>query len=180
MVLLRLTALCLGARKGPEPSGFRDGLEELSRSFDPNPIRRALHESLDIWNSLMARIIAHLDMDAFFAAVEERDHPELHGAPIVVGAGPRAGRGRGVVSTANYKAREYGIHSAMPISRAWRASENATRQGKPAVVFLQVNMSRYKEVSAHIMAVLRRFVPLVQQAGVDEAYLDLTFIEGLP
>jgi DNA polymerase IV (archaeal DinB-like DNA polymerase) len=126
----------------------------------------------------MARIIAHLDMDAFFAAVEERDHPQLRGAPIVVGADPRAGRGRGVVSTANYKAREYGIHSAMPISRAWRASETARRQGKPAVVFLRVRMGRYREVSDHIVAILRRFMPLVQRASVDEAYFDLTFTDS--
>ena len=75
----------------------------------------------------MARIIAHLDMDAFFAAVEELDQPELRGAPVVVGADPRGGTGRGVVSTANYRAREYGIHSAMPIAWAWRSSETARR-----------------------------------------------------
>ena len=121
------------------------------------------------------RIIAHLDMDAFFAAVEERDHPKLRNTPIVVGADPREGKGRGVVSTANYKARAYGIHSAMPISRAWRASQAAQRQGKPAVVFLRVNMKRYVEVSANIMAILRRLVQIVEQASVDEAYLDLTF-----
>ena len=73
------------------------------------------------------RIIGHLDMDAFFAAIEERDHPELKGRPLVVGADPAGGRGRGVVSTANYPARAYGIHSAMPISTAWRLAEAARR-----------------------------------------------------
>ena len=67
----------------------------------------------------MIRIIGHLDMDAFFAAAEEREHEWLRGKPIVVGADPKEGKGRGVVSTANYKAREYGIRSALPISKAW-------------------------------------------------------------
>lgn len=82
------------------------------------------------------RIIAHLDMDAFYAAIEERDHPELKGLPLVVGADPDLGKGRGVVSTANYAARQYGIHSALPISQAWRFSERAKSQGRPAAVFL--------------------------------------------
>jgi DNA polymerase IV (DinB-like DNA polymerase) len=120
-------------------------------------------------------IIAHLDMDAFFAAVEERDHPELKGLPVVVGADPAAGKGRGVVSTANYAARAYGIHSAMPISRAWKLSEAAKRKGKPGVVFLKPNFARYQEVSDRIMAIVRRHVPLVEAAGIDEAYMDLSF-----
>ena len=74
------------------------------------------------------RLIAHLDMDAFYAAVEERDHPELRGHPIVTGADPKAGQGRGVVTTANYAARKYGIRSALPISRAWRLAEAARRR----------------------------------------------------
>jgi DNA polymerase IV (DinB-like DNA polymerase) len=78
-------------------------------------------------------------MDAFFAAIEERDNLQLRGLPIVVGADPRGGKGRGVVSTANYRAREYGIQSAMPISQAWRFSEAARRRGKPPAVFLGVN-----------------------------------------
>ena len=66
------------------------------------------------------RIIVHIDMDAFYAAVEERQNPALRGVPVVVGADPKEGLGRGVVTTANYKARRFGIHSALPISRAWR------------------------------------------------------------
>lgn len=124
------------------------------------------------------RIVGHLDMDAFFAAVEERDNPRLTGLPIVVGADPRGGKGRGVVSTANYKAREYGIHSALPISRAWRLSESARKQGNPPVTFLPVRMERYAEVSAHIMETLRRFVFLVEQASIDEAYFDLSSCES--
>ena len=124
------------------------------------------------------RIVGHLDMDAFFAAVEERDNLRLSGLPIVVGADPRGGKGRGVVSTANYKAREYGIHSALPISKAWRLSEVAKKQGKPPVTFLPVRMQRYAEVSAHVMETLRRFVFLVEQASIDEAYFDLSSCES--
>lgn len=121
------------------------------------------------------RIIGHLDMDAFFAAVEELDHPELRGLPLVVGADPARGRGRGVVSTANYLARRYGIHSAMPITRAWRASEAAKRRGEPPVVFVRPHFRRYEEISRRIMAILRRYSPLVEEGGIDEAYFDLSF-----
>ena len=75
------------------------------------------------------RIIGHLDMDAFFAAIEERDHPELKGRPLVVGADPAGGQGRGVVSTANYPARVYGIHSAMPISTGLAAGRSRPAPG---------------------------------------------------
>lgn len=123
----------------------------------------------------MKRIIGHLDMDAFFAAIEERDKPRIKGKPIVVGADPAGGRGRGVVSTANYKAREYGIHSAMPISTAWRLAEEARRRGEPPTVFMDGNFARYGEVSNRIMAIIRAHVPLLEEASVDEAYLDLSF-----
>ncbi len=119
------------------------------------------------------RIVGHLDMDAFFAAVEERDRPRLRGAPIVVGADPEDGRGRGVVSTANYAARNYGIHSAMPISEAWRRSEKARGEGKPAAVFIEPNFKKYSAESGRVMEILRRFTPLVEQASVDEAYFEL-------
>lgn len=121
------------------------------------------------------RIIGHLDMDAFFASVEERDNPQFRGLPIAVGADPIGGKGRGVISTANYKAREYGIHSALPISMAWRLSEEARHAEKPAVVFLPVNFSRYAEVSEKIMDIIRKFSSIVEEASVDEAYFDLSF-----
>jgi nucleotidyltransferase/DNA polymerase involved in DNA repair len=121
------------------------------------------------------RLIGHLDMDAFFAAIEERDRPELKGRPVVVGADPAGGKGRGVVATANYPARQYGIHSALPISQAWKASEAARRRGMPAAVFVRGRHRRYSEVSGRIMAILHRFAPLVEEASIDEAYFDLSF-----
>jgi len=121
------------------------------------------------------RIIGHLDMDAFFAAIEERDHPELKGRPLVVGADPAGDLGRGVVSTANYPARAYGIHSAMPISTAWRLAEAARRRGRPATVFVPGSHRKYGQVSARIMAILHQFAPVVEGAGIDEAYFDLSF-----
>jgi nucleotidyltransferase/DNA polymerase involved in DNA repair len=121
------------------------------------------------------RIIAHLDMDAFFAAVEERDNPRLKGLPIAVGADPRQGQGRGVVATANYKARVYGLRSALPISQAWRLSEAARRQAKPPVVFLTPRFDRYLEASVKIVSVVRSHVPQIERAGLDEMYLDLSF-----
>src|SRR3989338_1828137 len=95
--------------------------------------------------------------------------------PVVVGADPRGGKGRGVVSTANYSAREYGIHSAQPISVAWGLSETAKRQGKPAAIFMGVNMAKYASVSGKVMAMIQKHIPQVEQAGIDEAYGDLSF-----
>ncbi|MDP2598275.1 MAG: DNA polymerase IV [Candidatus Liptonbacteria bacterium] len=124
------------------------------------------------------RIIAHLDMDAFFASIEERDNPRLKGKPIVVGADPQDGRGRGVVSTANYAARAYGIRSALPISTAWRYSEIARRQGKAPAVFVEVNFKKYEEVSARVMDIVRKYSEAVEEASVDEAYVDLSFTDS--
>ncbi|KKW18437.1 MAG: polymerase IV protein [Candidatus Adlerbacteria bacterium GW2011_GWC1_50_9] len=125
------------------------------------------------YNKTIMRIIAHIDMDAFFAAVEERDHEWLRGKPIVVGADPREGRGRGVVSTANYKAREYGIRSALPISKAWELSEAAKRKGLEPAVFLFTNFAEYEKTSARIMKILKTFSNVVEQASIDEAYFEI-------
>jgi DNA polymerase IV (DinB-like DNA polymerase) len=119
------------------------------------------------------RIIGHLDMDAFFAAVEERDHEWLQGKPIVVGADPKDGKGRGVVSTANYKAREYGIHSAMPISRAWELSETAKKKGFEPAVFLFTDFHAYGTTSERIMEIIRGFSPKIEPASIDEAYFEI-------
>lgn len=121
------------------------------------------------------RIIAHFDMDAFFASIEERDNPRFKGMPVVVGADPRDGKGRGVVSTANYRAREYGIHSAQAISVAWRLSEAAKKEGKPAAIFMGVGMEKYVNVSRKVMAAIQKHIPKVEEAGIDEAYGDLSF-----
>lgn len=114
-------------------------------------------------------------MDAFFASIEERDNARFAGLPIVVGADPEGGKGRGVVSTANYKAREYGIRSALPISKAWEYSEKARREGKTPAIFLGVNMRRYAEVSEHIMTIVEQYSKEFEQASVDEMYFDLSY-----
>jgi nucleotidyltransferase/DNA polymerase involved in DNA repair len=109
------------------------------------------------------KTILHIDMDAFFAAVEMHDHPELKGLPVVIGSPPDK---RGVVSTCSYEARKFGIHSAMPSRTAF--------QRCPHAVFLPVNMKRYHEVSQQIMEIFRRFTPLVEPLSCDEAFLDVT------
>ena len=113
-------------------------------------------------------------MDAFYAAVEERRNPDLRGRPIVVGADPKAGAGRGVVTTASYAARKYGIRSAMPITRAWRLAEAARRRGEPEAVFLRGDRAVYREVSGRIMAIAARGADAFEEASIDEAFLDLS------
>jgi DNA polymerase-4 len=108
------------------------------------------------------RVILHLDMDAFFAAIEQHDRPELRGKPVVIGA---AADRRGVVSTASYEARKFGIHSAMPSRTAYRLC--------PEAVFVQPRMERYAEVSSQVMAILNDFSPDMEPVSVDEAFLDL-------
>jgi DNA polymerase IV (DinB-like DNA polymerase) len=120
------------------------------------------------------RIIVHLDMDAFYAAVEERRDPALRGRPLVVGADPKGGAGRGVVTTASYAARKYGIRSALPISRAWRLAEAARRRGEPETVFVRGDHALYREVSRRIMAIAARGGDAFEAASIDEAYLDLS------
>jgi len=112
------------------------------------------------------RIIFHVDMDQFFAAVEEREHPEYRGKPVIIGADPKEGSGRGVVSTCNYEARKYGVKSGIPIARAWRLC--------PDAVYLPVNYRLYQKVSATIMTILRKYADKFEQWGLDEAFLDVT------
>ncbi len=119
----------------------------------------------------MQRTILHVDMDAFYASVEQRDNPEFRGKPVIVGAAPRLGRGRGVVSAASYEARKYGIHSAQPISRAYRLC--------PFGIFLPVRGRRYVQVSRNIMDIFQSFTPQVQAVSLDEAFLDMTGCERL-
>lgn len=107
-------------------------------------------------------------MDAFYAAIEQRDRPELRGRPVIVGASPT---GRGVVSAASYEARRFGVHSAMPIGRAARLC--------PQGAFLRVDMRKYQRVSVEVMGILADFSPLVEPVSVDEAFVDLTGTESL-
>jgi DNA polymerase-4 len=109
------------------------------------------------------RKFIHVDMDAFFAAVEQRDKPELKGKPVIVGGDPQS---RSVVSTCSYEARKFGIHSAMPTAQAKRLC--------PQGIFLHPNFEKYSEASRHVMAILRTYTPLVEQVSLDEAYLDVT------
>jgi len=112
------------------------------------------------------RYIVHADMDAFFAAIEQRDNPRLKGKPVVIGADPKKGKGRGVVSTCSYEARRFGIHSAMPISYAYRRC--------PHAVFLPVDMAKYYNVSQQIYNIFTDFTPDVEPISIDEAFLDIT------
>ncbi|MEQ8636484.1 DNA polymerase IV [Gimesia maris] len=109
------------------------------------------------------RTILHVDMDAFYASIEERDHPELQGQPIIVGG--RAEH-RGVVSAANYPARKFGVHSAMPMKTA--------RQLCPQAHFFPVRMSDYAEVSQSLQKIFRKYTPLVEPLSLDEAFLDVS------
>jgi nucleotidyltransferase/DNA polymerase involved in DNA repair len=112
--------------------------------------------------------IIHVDLDAFFAAVEQRDHPELRGKPVIVGGDPRS---RGVVSTCSYEARKFGVHSAMPLRTALSLC--------PDGIFVPVDGAKYQRVSREVMTVLRRFTPAVEQVSIDEAFLDVAGSEGL-
>jgi DNA polymerase IV (DinB-like DNA polymerase) len=130
------------------------------------------------YSGMTMRIVVHVDMDAFYAAVEERLNPALRDLPVVVGADPKEGKGRGVVMTANYKARQFGIRSALPISRAWRFAETARQRGEPATVFIQPNMPVYREVSGRVMEILQHHGDAFEEASIDEAYLDLSSLEN--
>ncbi|MBT3032638.1 MAG: DNA polymerase IV [Candidatus Thiodiazotropha sp. (ex Codakia orbicularis)] len=115
------------------------------------------------------RLIMHIDLDAFFASIEQRDHPEYQGRPLVVGAKPGK---RGVVATCSYEARRYGVRSAMPISEA-------VRRLPPETVYLRPSMTRYGEVSRQIMQALEGISPAVEKVSVDEAFLDISGMQRL-
>lgn len=110
----------------------------------------------------------HVDLDAFFAACEERERPELKGRPVVVGADPKHGAGRGVVSTCSYAARKFGIRSGMPISIAWRKCP------APECVYLPVNFELYERASSAVFSIVRKHADAFEQGGIDEAYLDVS------
>jgi DNA polymerase IV (archaeal DinB-like DNA polymerase) len=112
------------------------------------------------------RVILHVDLDAFFPSAEVRAHPELKGKPVIVGADPKEGKGRGVVSSASYEARKFGIRSAMPISRAWKLC--------PEGIYLRPHFDLYITASNSIMRILKNHADKFEQGGIDEAYLDIS------
>lgn len=114
----------------------------------------------------MDRIILHVDLDCFYAAVEARDNPEYKNKPLIVGPDPKEGKARGVVLTCSYEARKFGIHSAMPISRAYRLC--------PDAIFVPPNFNKYKEASDRVMEIIQGYSLSFQRGGIDEAYLDVS------
>ena len=112
------------------------------------------------------RIIFHMDMDHFYTAIEQREHLEYEGKPVVVGSDPKEGKGRGVVSTSNYEARKAGVRSGMPISRAWKLC--------PEAIYLPPNFPLYIKVSNEIMEIAQRYADKFEQWGLDEAFLDVS------
>ncbi|WP_312221683.1 DNA polymerase IV [Streptococcus parasuis] len=114
----------------------------------------------------LSRKIIHVDMDAFFAAIEVRDNPELKGKPVVIGADPRLSGGRGVVSTCNYEARAFGIHSAMSSKEAYERC--------PRAIFISGHYEKYQEVGRQVREIFHRYTDLVEPMSIDEAYLDVT------
>jgi len=114
----------------------------------------------------MSRFILHCDLDCFFAAVEQRDNPEYIGKPIIIGADPKNGKGRGIVSTCNYEARKFGLHSAMPISLAYKRC--------PHGIYLHPNIEKYHRASKEVMEIVNSYSDKFQQVSIDEAYLDIS------
>ncbi len=112
------------------------------------------------------KYILHVDMDAFFAAIEQREHPEFQGKPVIVGADPKQGKGRGVVSTCSYEAREYGIHSAMPIMQAYKRC--------PHGIYVPPNGRLYSQVSKDIFKIFFEFTDMVEPLSIDEAFLEIS------
>lgn len=114
----------------------------------------------------MPRIIFHVDLDAFYASVEQREKPSLRGAPLIIGADPKGGKGRGVVVACSYEARKKGVRSGQPISRAYRLC--------PDAVYVRPNLELYGQVSYDVMEFLRKFADKFEQVNIDEAFLDVS------
>lgn len=114
----------------------------------------------------LLRVIMHIDVNAFYSSVEQRENPALRGKPIIVGADPKGGRGRGVVAGCSYEARKYGVHSAQPISQAYRLC--------PDGVYLRPSFTLYEQVSEQVIDLLRQFTEKLEQISIDEAFIDVT------
>ena len=114
----------------------------------------------------MSRVVFHVDMDAFYVSVERRENPDLNDKPVIVGADPKSGTGRGVVMACSYEAREMGIRSGMPIGMAWRKV--------PTAVYLRPNYELYGAVSESVINVLRSYADILEHVSIDEAFLDVT------
>ena len=116
----------------------------------------------------MARTIIHIDLDAFFVSVEQAKKPELQGKPVVVGGRPDR---RGVVASASYEARSFGIHAGMPLATAYRLC--------PQAIFIEGGFPKYRDASQKFMAILADFTPFLEPIGIDVAYLDVTGFESI-
>jgi len=112
------------------------------------------------------KVVMHVDLNAFFASVEERERPELRGKPVVIGAPVKEGQGRGIVNTGNYESRKFGIRSGMPVSEAYKLC--------PDAVFIKPNFEIYEKVSENVMQILKNYADKFEQGGIDEAYLDVS------
>ena len=147
----------IGQRNSPHPRS--------SITHPPSPItqKEQLYYSQRITNDAVLRKIIHVDMDAFYASVEQRDHPQYRGRPLVVGGGPHS---RGVVAAASYEARKFGIHSAMPSRLAAKRC--------PHLIFAKLRFDVYREVSGQIREIFHSYTDLVEPLSLDEAYLDVT------
>ena len=117
-------------------------------------------------SSALVRIILHVDIDAFYASAEQSVNPSLRNKPLIVGADPKEGKGRGVVLTASYEARKYGVHSGQPISQAYRLCPNAT--------YVRPNWQLYEQLSSKVITILKVFADKLEQVSIDEAFLDVT------
>jgi len=114
----------------------------------------------------LLKVIMHIDMDAFYSSVEQRENPSLKGKPVIVGADPKGGKGRGVVAGCSYEARKYGVRSALPISQAYRLC--------PDGVYLPLNYELYERAYEEVMRILSQFAVKFEQMSIDEAFMDVT------
>ena len=119
---------------------------------------------------MWSHVIAHIDLDAFYASVHVKFNPFLKGYPVIIGSDPKKGKGRGVVSTCSYEARQFGLHSGMPISTAYRKCPN----GIYVCSGREISFKNYHEESTQVMDILKEYSPIFQSGGIDEAYIDIT------